>query len=54
MIELALRLGQCGYGSHCPGAKDGSVCAGPETHPPDLYETAKSKSKKRGGAQERS
>ncbi|MBA3569089.1 MAG: hypothetical protein H0W28_07040 [Pyrinomonadaceae bacterium] len=33
MIEMALRRGQCGYGSDCPGAKDGSVCAGPETHP---------------------
>lgn len=33
IIEMALRRGQCGYGSNCPGAADGSVCAGPETHP---------------------
>ncbi len=36
MIEKALALGMCG--GMCPGTRDGSVCPGPEAHPPDALD----------------
>ncbi len=35
IISKALAFGNCGMGRDCPGTTDGSVCPGPEMHPPD-------------------